>query len=167
MLTHVLQLYHSPTQYENIMFASMDKGRSFERRRDSALLTSKMNDPLGWCSVDTIYLSQPRHSRTTLDAEVKIIDFGLSKKYASDTFLHDTVGTVYVFILKTDLSFFVLFVLTFGTSNLPQVHNGPGAAEGRLHKPSRLLESWCDSLHAPLIINAVLWEGSVSVGGCN
>ena len=29
------------------------------------------------------------------DAAVKIIDFGLSKKYASDTFLHDTVGTVY------------------------------------------------------------------------
>jgi serine/threonine protein kinase len=28
-------------------------------------------------------------------AEVKIIDFGLSKKYAADAFLHDTVGTVY------------------------------------------------------------------------
>jgi len=28
------------------------------------------------------------------DAEVKIIDFGLSKKYAADSFLHDTVGTV-------------------------------------------------------------------------
>lgn len=31
---------------------------------------------------------------TDPDAEVKIIDFGLSKKYAADSFLHDTVGTV-------------------------------------------------------------------------
>lgn len=28
-------------------------------------------------------------------ADVKIIDFGLSKKYADNSFLHDTVGTVY------------------------------------------------------------------------
>lgn len=27
-------------------------------------------------------------------AEVKIIDFGLSQKFAADEFLHDTVGTV-------------------------------------------------------------------------
>ena len=27
-------------------------------------------------------------------AEVKIIDFGLSKKYADNSYLHDTVGTV-------------------------------------------------------------------------
>lgn len=29
------------------------------------------------------------------DAEVKIIDFGLSAKFAASTYLHETVGTVY------------------------------------------------------------------------
>ena len=32
------------------------------------------------------------------DAEVRIIDFGLSQKFAANEHLHDAVGTVYVLV---------------------------------------------------------------------
>jgi len=34
------------------------------------------------------------------DAEVRIIDFGLSQKFAANQHLHDAVGTVYVLCTK-------------------------------------------------------------------
>ena len=35
------------------------------------------------------------------DAEVRIIDFGLSQKFAANEHLHDAVGTVYVLVCLT------------------------------------------------------------------
>lgn len=47
------------------------------------------------------------------DAEVRIIDFGLSQKFAADQHLHDAVGTVYVCIISPDLRNVLIIILRF------------------------------------------------------
>ena len=67
------------------------------------------------------------------DAEVRIIDFGLSQKFAANQHLHDAVGTVYVvwltfaaIVIFEDSYHLFVGKLTRKISNFMQVYYGSG-----------------------------------------
>lgn len=70
------------------MFASPDKGKLNPDFLTLWLCSTRRVANAGCLSTYAIYFG------ASVDAAVKIIDFGLSKKYAAGSYLHETVGTV-------------------------------------------------------------------------
>jgi serine/threonine protein kinase len=94
-------------------------------------------------------------------AEIKLIDFGLSKKYVSEKELTEGVGTVrdiQLDIVKTEFPKPLFFL---------DLHDGSRGVEGDLYLTSRFMVCWSSRVHASVKSDAVLWSNKKGNCGKN
>lgn len=94
------------------------------------------------------------------ESEIKVIDFGLSKKFLPSErvrTMSEGVGTVnYCRYANYDIFLLIISLLFFA-----DIHNGTPSVAGRLHIPSRSVVGRCHYVHAPVLAETILPQETV------